>query len=501
MQASRFWCFSGVVLLGSWLIPAFAWAAENTITTGDVVFYTFAVSGVGFFILTVIALKELEWLVYGAYGALLLTLFAALDHTLGHVLGLGQAFNAVAPLIIGSLICTFGFWLAAYRIEPPHPLRRLVAPLHIFAALSLAMIPMPWLFDSLVPPYAIINTLVMIVVTVQIIPPMTWARQSTWQHGVAKYFPMLFAAAVLGVYGAHFLGPGYPQETLNMANRVFFVIHIGHIFGLVVANIIDSNRAHILTAQRAAKAAQTAAEQALALNESRQAYQEVQRVAHARSLKLAEASHDMKQPIAALRAAVRTMQETDNSREAQRIEQAMEYLDLLATNYLQSSASELEGGEDFDAESARQADGQETVQVGLLLASLAQMFAADAEAAGVRLSVRDSRLAVTTKPLLVLRILSNLVNNALEHAQASRLLVGVRRRQGEIALVVADDGVGMDAAALDAATNVLHKGSESEGTGLGLAIVSALADEGGLRFTIRSRPGKGTIAELGIPFG
>ena len=69
-----------------------------------------------------------------------------------------------------------------------------------------------------------------------------------------------------------------------------------------------------------------------------------------------------------------------------------------------------------------------------------------------------------------------------------------------VCLTVSDTGIGMDEATLRRAMEPFFttKGP-GKGTGLGLSMVHGVAEQSGGWFTLRSRPGEGTTAELWLP--
>jgi CheY-like chemotaxis protein len=69
-----------------------------------------------------------------------------------------------------------------------------------------------------------------------------------------------------------------------------------------------------------------------------------------------------------------------------------------------------------------------------------------------------------------------------------------------VCLTVRDTGIGMDEATLQRAMEPFFttKGP-GKGTGLGLSMVHGVAEQSGGWFTLRSRPGEGTTAELWLP--
>ncbi len=98
-----------------------------------------------------------------------------------------------------------------------------------------------------------------------------------------------------------------------------------------------------------------------------------------------------------------------------------------------------------------------------------------------------------------MRIASNLVANAIQHAGASRILIGVRPRGGRLRLDIIDDGAGFPPPGIDAALTSGVKGAESEGSGLGLSIVRELAEEQCFALNYRSVDGAGTAFSVTVP--
>ena len=97
----------------------------------------------------------------------------------------------------------------------------------------------------------------------------------------------------------------------------------------------------------------------------------------------------------------------------------------------------------------------------------------------------------------LMRVLQNLFKNSLE-AGATRITVGLVRRDGQVEMAVADNGVGMDA---ERVKRALHGGfsSKASGTGLGLSICRHLAGTHGASFALESTPGRGTTVRLVFP--
>ncbi len=89
----------------------------------------------------------------------------------------------------------------------------------------------------------------------------------------------------------------------------------------------------------------------------------------------------------------------------------------------------------------------------------------------------------------------NVVRNATE-AGATRLLLRLRRRDGEIELSLEDDGPGMED--VERATDPFYS-TKASGTGLGLAITRQIVEDHDGRLEVRSVPGAGTVVALVFP--
>ena len=117
----------------------------------------------------------------------------------------------------------------------------------------------------------------------------------------------------------------------------------------------------------------------------------------------------------------------------------------------------------------------------------------------------DLRLRMTSTPLvtdrvLVARILSNLVSNALKYTDSGKVLVACRVHSGVHRFQVYDCGHGMKP---EAVANLLHADTgavqfedSAGGHGAGLTIVKALATRVGATLNAVSVPGRGSLFEL-----
>jgi len=128
---------------------------------------------------------------------------------------------------------------------------------------------------------------------------------------------------------------------------------------------------------------------------------------------------------------------------------------------------------------------------------------------GLALRFRGARHVVHADPLLVERILRNLVSNAIRYTSDGTVLVGCRRRGDLLSLQVWDTGPGIteDQQALvfqefyQIPDRPRVEPHQRKGLGLGLAIVKRLADLMGALVGLCSQPGRGTVFSIELPLG
>jgi Na+/proline symporter/signal transduction histidine kinase len=146
----------------------------------------------------------------------------------------------------------------------------------------------------------------------------------------------------------------------------------------------------------------------------------------------------------------------------------------------------------------------EAVDIGALLASLAEEFSSQAEARGLTLIVKPTTKWANTERDLLRSILQNLMLNALRYTAKGRVVVVTRfARNGTIRIEVRDTGVGISPDKVETAFVEFSRLSEgrsmSDGAGLGLSIVSRIAQVLGHEVAVRSIPGLGSVFSVTVP--
>lgn len=225
---------------------------------------------------------------------------------------------------------------------------------------------------------------------------------------------------------------------------------------------------------------------------------ELNEAVQARSRFIASASHDLRQPMSALRMLAELLHQTLREqpvapiRTGQRITELAGQIDRTS----QTMASLLDGLLDLSRIEGR---GQQPRPAPVPLQPLLRTVAADCDALamarGLRLIVRPTPAVVIADALLLEQILRNLVGNAVQNTLNGGVLVGVRPHgRTQVRLVVIDTGPGLDPASTRPGST-----TPPPGGGLGLGIVRRCARLMQAPLSLRSTPGRGSSFSLVLP--
>ena len=101
-----------------------------------------------------------------------------------------------------------------------------------------------------------------------------------------------------------------------------------------------------------------------------------------------------------------------------------------------------------------------------------------------------------------MRIVNNLIQNVIAHSHADKIKIALSKKENNMELLLADNGVGIEKEDLKHIFERLYKcdkGRSEKGSGLGLSIVHQLVEKMGGSITVESLPGKGTEFMLLFP--
>ena len=95
-----------------------------------------------------------------------------------------------------------------------------------------------------------------------------------------------------------------------------------------------------------------------------------------------------------------------------------------------------------------------------------------------------------------------LIQNVIAHSHADKIKIALSKKENNMELLLADNGVGIEKEDLKHIFERLYKcdkGRSEKGSGLGLSIVHQLVEKMGGSITVESLPGKGTEFMLLFP--
>ncbi|SOZ20539.1 putative hybrid sensor histidine kinase [Cupriavidus taiwanensis] len=218
----------------------------------------------------------------------------------------------------------------------------------------------------------------------------------------------------------------------------------------------------------------------------------------AKSVFLASASHDLRQPLHAMGLFLVSLGRTHLDERQRQLLAHIEASSGAAREMLNSllDFSKLEAG--VITPRAR------AFRLQPLLHKLENEFAPQAEARGLVYRTRDTTVTLHGDPTLVELVLRNLIANAIRYTQRGGVLVACRKRGARATIEVWDTGIGIPAAQHRDIFREFHQLGNPErdqrkGLGLGLAIVEGLARTMQTRVTLASSPGRGSVFRFGMP--
>ncbi len=215
------------------------------------------------------------------------------------------------------------------------------------------------------------------------------------------------------------------------------------------------------------------------------------------------ASHDLRQPLHAMGLFAEALRQKNHDMEVAHlvnsINESVDALEGLFSELLDITRID-SGGVEVHSEHFAMAG---------ILRKLRLHFEPVAFEKGLALRLRGGQHMVHADPLLVERIVRNLVSNAIRYTEDGTVLVSCRRRGDKLLLQVWDSGLGISEEQQARVFEEFYQvqrvqktgAHERKGLGLGLAIVKRLADLLHAPLKLRSQLGRGTVFTLELPVG
>lgn len=202
----------------------------------------------------------------------------------------------------------------------------------------------------------------------------------------------------------------------------------------------------------------------------------------------AKVAHELKNPLAAIKALLQLLRDRVDAKGTKRLEVALaevDRMDAIVRDYL-SFARPLA---DLDLE---------TIDLHTLAEDVIAVLEARAQLAGIELSLSGAPQTVIADARRVREALFNLTDNAVAATPVAgrvTITLGVAGALAQITIEDTGHGISAEQASAPAFTT-----TRADGTGLGLTIARAAIAQHGGTLTFTERPGGGTIAIMLLPF-
>jgi signal transduction histidine kinase len=213
---------------------------------------------------------------------------------------------------------------------------------------------------------------------------------------------------------------------------------------------------------------------------------------------VAAASHDLRQP---LNAALLYLETIDRCRLSSKDAEAVDGV-ATALDTLNSLLSALLDISRLDSGGLHPEPAPFRLQP--LFERLSREYGDLALARGLSLRVVPTGAVVNSDGMLLETVLRNLLSNAIKYTDRGKVLLGVRRRGGEVAFQVSDTGRGIEPThrgrIFDEFWRAPGSGGDSGGSmGLGLSIVERICRLLGTAVEVASTPGRGSSFSFTLP--
>ena len=298
--------------------------------------------------------------------------------------------------------------------------------------------------------------------------------------------PFILGSLIYSAIAHLFHGRFSVEVTLNIGHLTLVIESLAFAIAILLRVLgVQKQRDRALHSELVAttERARLAAE----LYETEKRYAETKLLAAQHGERLATYGHDILQPLIGLRSAMENAAGLNNT-SLRQVAQSFDYLETLANEQIETNVSD-----------EQREDGAETFALNSVLDASVAMFSNEAIKKGIELQYRSSFDEVTTNPVALMRMINNLISNALKHAEDGIVEIGSFQSEGQECIFVKNLTSATTEEDLSKMIADGQKRPGSPGFGLGLGIVTKLADELGIDFTLDTNPGEWTQATLKLP--
>jgi PAS domain S-box-containing protein len=220
-----------------------------------------------------------------------------------------------------------------------------------------------------------------------------------------------------------------------------------------------------------------------------------ERADRAKSVFLAAASHDLRQPLQTLKFLQGSLAQQHPDGEGQALAADIGHsIDTMSS--MLSSLLDINR-----LETGNLSPSKSDFAIREIFQSLASDLLRPLEEKGLQWRVVRSDVVVHSDKRMLEEMIRNLMSNAIRYTDRGKILLGCRRANDKVRIEVWDTGIGIPGDQLPNIFEEYYCDAERGGFGLGLAIVRRLGEILGHRVDVRSTPGKGTAFSIEVPRG
>ena len=235
------------------------------------------------------------------------------------------------------------------------------------------------------------------------------------------------------------------------------------------------------------------------IEQLQEAITETEEANHAKSVFLASASHDLRQPLHAMGLFIETL----NGTKLDVYQQSVIKHIVSASEATREMLNTLLDFSKLDAGVIKPRSRAFRLQT--VFNKLEQELGASADAKNIIYRTRETTVAAYADMALVELILRNLITNAIRYTETGGVLIACRPRNNQTLIIeVWDTGIGIPEKDQQNIFREFHQLGNPErdrqkGFGLGLAIAKGLADTMDLKLSVKSKSGSGSVFRLFLP--
>jgi signal transduction histidine kinase len=471
---------------------ALAQGASSGTLVYDAVFYSAFATLLFSFFLVNFALKNRVGVLYSVLFCLSLGLVWILEGGLTNLWpSLGEVDIKRLSYGMGFFTAAFGLYTAEQAIDARLDMGLVRKAMHWLSGGALLLMVLSLLWPSALMAL-LANIMLIAMFASHAISTASWRTHSEKRQAAPFIITLLLLAATgLILVWFFIVGLNGPVSKSTLLRTLYGLTVLPSMVAIVLA-LIDMRQSREAALENMLAMVQKEAKTAEALLEMEKNYAAAREIAASRSRNMKSFSHDFGQPIASMRAELEELKSEMGDESFGRLKQGLDYFSALIDELSLTATKDGVVKEET-------AGLAEEISAQMLLSLLDKMFMADARSRNIELRLIASDKIFLAPAVSLIRIASNLVANALAHSGAGKIIVGVRKQQNKLRLIIADNGKGLEDSVSGDYFAEGVKADSSGGSGMGLSIVKQTAQICDFELRVKTEKGRGTYFCVAIP--